>query len=61
MNAGGILGSMCFPSFPGFAGRLFATEDAEFRWRWLQAYNDWHVEEWCAGLSGAVHSRCVCR
>ena len=27
MNAGGILGSMCFPSFPGFAGRLFATED----------------------------------
>ena len=30
MNAGGILGSMCFPSFPGFAGRLFATEDPEF-------------------------------
>ena len=29
MNAGGILGSMCFPSFPGFAGRLFATEDQD--------------------------------
>ena len=27
MNAGGILASICFPSFPGFAGRLFATED----------------------------------
>ena len=25
MNAGGILASICFPSFPGFAGRLFAT------------------------------------
>jgi predicted TIM-barrel fold metal-dependent hydrolase len=48
MNAGGILGSICFPSFPGFAGRLFATEDPEFSLALLQAYNDWHVEEWCA-------------
>ena len=47
MNAGGVLGSMCFPSFPGFAGRLFATEDAEFSLALVQAYNDWHVEEWC--------------
>jgi predicted TIM-barrel fold metal-dependent hydrolase len=47
MNAGGILGSMCFPSFPGFAGRLFATEDPEFSLALVQAYNDWHVEEWC--------------
>jgi hypothetical protein len=30
MNAGGILGSICVPSFPGFAGRLFATEDPDF-------------------------------
>ena len=36
MNAGGILGSMCFPSFPGFAGRLFATEDQSSRWRWCR-------------------------
>ncbi|CAA0136569.1 Uncharacterised protein [Mycolicibacterium vanbaalenii] len=47
MNAGGILGSMCFPSFPGFAGRLFATEDRDFSLALVQAYNDWHVEEWC--------------
>ncbi|WP_094287210.1 amidohydrolase family protein [Mycobacterium lehmannii] len=47
MNAGGILGSMCFPSFPGFAGRLFATEDVEFSLALVKAYNDWHVEEWC--------------
>ncbi|BBY46369.1 amidohydrolase [Mycolicibacterium celeriflavum] len=47
MNAGGILGSMCFPSFPGFAGRLFATEDSEFSLALVQAYNDWHVLEWC--------------
>ena len=47
MNAGGVLGSMCFPSFPGFAGRLFATEDPDFSVALVQAYNDWHVEEWC--------------
>jgi predicted TIM-barrel fold metal-dependent hydrolase len=48
MNAGGILGSICFPSFPGFAGRLFATDDPEFSLALLQAYNDWHIDEWCA-------------
>ena len=48
MNAGGILGSICFPTFCGFAGRLFVTEDPDFSLALLQAYNDWHVEEWCA-------------
>ncbi|MBW0015374.1 MAG: amidohydrolase, partial [Mycobacterium sp.] len=44
MNAGGILASICFPSFPGFAGRLFATEDPEFSVALVQAYNDWHID-----------------
>ena len=47
MNAGGILASICFPSFPGFAGRLFATDDPEFSVALVQAYNDWHIDEWC--------------
>jgi predicted TIM-barrel fold metal-dependent hydrolase len=47
MNAGGILASICFPSFPGFAGRLFATEDPEFSVALVQAYNDWHIDDWC--------------
>jgi predicted TIM-barrel fold metal-dependent hydrolase len=47
MNAGGILASICFPSFPGFAGRLFATEDPDFSIALVQAYNDWHIDEWC--------------
>ena len=46
MNAGGIWLDR-FPSFPGFAGRLFATDDPEFSLALLQAYNDWHIEEWC--------------
>ncbi len=47
MNAGGILASMNFPSFPGFAARLFATEDVEFSLALVRAYNDWHIDEWC--------------
>jgi len=53
MNAGGVLGSMCFPSFPGFSGRLFAaTGDKDLALAVLQAYNDWHVEEWCGAYPG---------
>jgi predicted TIM-barrel fold metal-dependent hydrolase len=53
MNAGGILGSMCFPSFPGFSGRLFAAaDDKDLALAVLQAYNDWHVEEWCGAYPG---------
>jgi hypothetical protein len=52
MNAGGILGSMCFPSFPGFAARLFDTKDAAFSKALVQAYNDWHIDEWCGAYPG---------
>lgn len=47
MNAGGILGSMCFPSFPQFCGQIFAnTDDKDLALAVLQAYNDWHIEDW---------------
>jgi len=53
MNAGGVLGSMCFPSFPSFSGRVFgASEDKGLALAVLQAYNDWHIEEWCGGAPG---------
>jgi predicted TIM-barrel fold metal-dependent hydrolase len=53
MNAGGVLGSMCFPSFPGFAGRLFAThKDKDLALAVTQAYNDWHIDEWCGSYPG---------
>jgi len=53
MNAGGLLGSMCFPSFPGFAGRVFATaEDKDLAISVLRAYNDWHIDEWCGSYPG---------
>jgi predicted TIM-barrel fold metal-dependent hydrolase len=53
MSAGGVLGSMCFPSFPGFSGRLFAVaEDKDLALAVLRAYNDWHIDEWCGSYPG---------
>jgi predicted TIM-barrel fold metal-dependent hydrolase len=53
MDAGGVLGSMCFPSFPGFSARLFAAaDDKDMALAVLKAYNDWHVDEWCGAAPG---------
>ncbi len=53
MNANGVLASMCFPSFPSFCGALWARqEDKELARVMLQAYNDWHVDEWCGSHPG---------
>jgi predicted TIM-barrel fold metal-dependent hydrolase len=53
MNAGGILASLCFPSFPQFCGQIFAnTEDKDLAHVVLQAYNDWHIEEWAGAHPG---------
>ena len=53
MDAGGVLGSMNFPSFPGFSGRLFAAcEDKGLALAVLRAYNDWHIDEWCGAYPG---------
>jgi predicted TIM-barrel fold metal-dependent hydrolase len=55
MNAGGILASMNFPSFPGFAGRLFAAnEDKDLALAVLRAYNDWHIDEWAGSRPGRI-------
>ena len=53
MNANGVLGSLNFPSLPGFAGRLFgAMEDKDTAKVLAQAYNDWHIDEWCGSAPG---------
>jgi predicted TIM-barrel fold metal-dependent hydrolase len=55
MNANGVLGSMCFPSFPQFCGQLFArtaNDDAELAEALVRAYNDWHIESWCGAYPG---------
>jgi predicted TIM-barrel fold metal-dependent hydrolase len=53
MDANGVLASMCFPSFPNLCGQLFArSSDLEAGHAILQAYNDWHVDEWCGTYPG---------
>jgi predicted TIM-barrel fold metal-dependent hydrolase len=53
MDANGVLGSMCFPSFPQFCGQLFArSKDKDVGLAMLRAYNDWHIDEWCGTYPG---------
>jgi predicted TIM-barrel fold metal-dependent hydrolase len=53
MDANGLLGSLNFPSLPGFAGRLFAAmDDKDAALALDRAYNDWHIEEWCGAAPG---------
>ncbi|MBA3654784.1 MAG: amidohydrolase [Actinobacteria bacterium] len=53
MNVNGVLGSMCFPSFPQFCGQLFArSTDKDMGLAMLRAYNDWHIDGWCGTYPG---------
>ncbi|MCU1375611.1 MAG: amidohydrolase 2 [Actinomycetia bacterium] len=53
MDANGLLGSMCFPSFPQFCGQLFArTGDKDQALAMVRAYNDWHIDDWCGSYPG---------
>ena len=55
MNAGGVLASMNFPSYPQFCGQYFArAEDKDLALAVLQAYNDWHVDGWCGAYPGRM-------
>jgi predicted TIM-barrel fold metal-dependent hydrolase len=53
MDANGILASLCFPSFAGMCGNFFAEcKDRELAYAALQAYNDWHIDEWAGSHPG---------
>ena len=55
MNANGILGSLNFPTFPSFAGGIFIAEkDRTEALMAVQAWNDWHVLEWCEEGKGRL-------
>ena len=42
--------SLCFPTFPRFCGQTFLERgDTELALACVQAYNDWMIDEWCAG------------
>jgi predicted TIM-barrel fold metal-dependent hydrolase len=60
MNVNGILGSMNFPSFIGVAGQTLATmQDKTLALSILQAWNDWHIDEWCGAFPERFIPLCV--
>jgi predicted TIM-barrel fold metal-dependent hydrolase len=53
MNANGVLASMNFPTMAGFNARTFGEGiDKDISLVMLQAYNDWHIDEWCQAYPG---------
>jgi predicted TIM-barrel fold metal-dependent hydrolase len=53
LASNGIRGSLCFPTFPRFAGVTFLrAKDKELAHLCVQAYNDFMIDEWCAAVPG---------
>ncbi|MBV9510434.1 MAG: amidohydrolase, partial [Caulobacteraceae bacterium] len=49
MNVNGVFAGVNFPTFTGFAFELFQTAaDRDLALALIKAYNDWHIDEWCA-------------
>jgi predicted TIM-barrel fold metal-dependent hydrolase len=50
MDANHVEASMCFPTFPRFCGQTFLERaDKELALLCVRAYNDFMIDEWCAG------------
>lgn len=53
MDRAGVAASVCFPSLPGFcAETFFKSKDKALALECVKAYNDWHLDEWCAAAPG---------
>jgi predicted TIM-barrel fold metal-dependent hydrolase len=60
MDANWVEASICFPTFPRFCGQTFyEAKDKELALLCVQAYNDWIVEDWCAGSGGRLIPLCL--
>ena len=53
MNAGGQLAGLNFPNWTGFSGQVLNQgPDRAINEIMIKAYNDWHIDEWCAAYPG---------
>ncbi|MDV6271868.1 amidohydrolase, partial [Rhodococcus globerulus] len=49
MDIDGVQAGLSFPSFPRFAGTVFLEgKDRELALLSVKAWNDYHIDEWCA-------------
>jgi predicted TIM-barrel fold metal-dependent hydrolase len=56
----GVEAQLCFPNYPRFAGQIFLRgSDRELAQLCVEAYNDWMVEQWCAGSGGRLVPLCL--
>ncbi len=52
--------SLCFPTYPRFAGQRFLTaRDKDLALACVQAYNDWMIDEWCGESGGRLIPLCL--
>jgi len=55
MDVNHVEASLAFPSFPRFCGQTFAErKDKTLGDLCVKAYNDWMLDEWCAGTNGRL-------
>lgn len=55
MDANWTEASLCFPTFPRFCGQTFTeAKDRDLALLCVKAYNDWMIDEWCAGTDGRL-------
>ena len=60
MDVNWVEASLSFPTFPRFCGQTFLeAKDRELAMLCVRAYNDWMVEEWCAGTGGRLIPLCI--
>jgi len=52
MSANGQLAGLNFPQIAGVAGHAFICDDKKLSNQVIQAYNDWHIDEWCGAHPG---------
>ncbi len=60
MTMNHVEASLAFPNYPRFCGQIFLkAKDRELARLCVAAYNDWQVEEWCAGSNGRLIPLCL--
>lgn len=60
MDLNWVDASLSFPTFPRFCGQTFLeARDRELARLCVRAYNDWMVDEWCAGSGGHLIPLCL--
>ena len=61
-RADGIVGSVLFPSLPGFGGRVFhQMKDKELGDLCVKAYNDFMIDEWCTAAPEIFVPTIICQ